>query len=210
VAALWGAELAEGLVDVDDVQGTIRVSGLVERPSDVGTGGRRVFVTVNGRAVRDTGVVRAAEAAYRSTIQAGLRPTLLLEIELPGGDVDVNVHPAKAEVRFRDRWNTERAVERAVRRALGTEDAGAAVGYVRHFLPTEQTFGTPVGIDVLRQAVDAAPVPLFDGADDAARADADGPDGSAAAAHQAAAQIPVPPLTQFNRTYITLERPDAL
>lgn len=191
VAALWGADLAEGLVDVDDVQGTIRVSGLVERPSDVGTGGRRVFVTVNGRAVRDNGVVRAAESAYRSTIQAGLRPTLLLGIELPGGDVDVNVHPAKAEVRFRDRWNTERAVERAVRRALGTEDSGAAVGYVRHFLPTEQTFGTPVGIDVLRQAVDAAPTPLFDDAD-------------------VAAQIPVPPLTQFNRTYITFERPDAL
>jgi DNA mismatch repair protein MutL len=208
VAALWGADLAEGLVDVDDVQGTIRVSGLVERPSDVGTGGRRVFVTVNGRAVRDTGVVRAAEAAYRSTIQAGLRPTLLLEIELPGGDVDVNVHPAKAEVRFRDRWNTERAVERAVRRALGTEDSGAAVGYVRHFLPTEQTFGTPVGIDVLRQAVDAAPTPLFDDADDP---DAPGAGAAAAAAHQAAAaQIPVPPLTQFNRTYITFERPDAL
>jgi DNA mismatch repair protein MutL len=201
VAALWGAEFAERLVAVDDVQGAIRVSGLVQRPSDVGTGGRRVFITVNGRAVRDPGVVRAAEAAYRSTIPAGLRPSVLLEVELPGGDVDVNVHPAKAEVRFRDRWNAERAVERAVRRALGTEDAGAVVGYVRHFVPAEPGFGTPAGLEVLRQDAGAAPMPLFEGADAEAAADA---------AASAAAQIPVPPLTQFNRTYIAFERPDAL
>lgn len=117
VAALWGVDIAGRLVAVDDVQGAIRVSGLVERPSDVGTAGRRIFVTVNGRAIRDIGVVRAAEAAYRSTISAGLRPSLLLQIELPGAEVDVNVHPAKAEVRFRDRWNTERAVEREIGRA---------------------------------------------------------------------------------------------
>ncbi len=198
VAALWGTEFAERLVAVDDVTGAIRVSGLVERPSDVGNAGRRIFVTVNGRAVRDTGIVRAAEAAYRSTIQAGLRPTLLLEVELPGAEVDVNVHPAKAEVRFRDRWTTERAVERAVRRALGTEDAGAVVGYVRTFLPTEPALGSALGIEALRQAPVAAAVPLFDAASpDEAHVPADD-------------HIVVPPLAQFHRTYITFERPDAL
>ncbi len=198
VAALWGTEFAERLVAVDDVAGAIRVSGLVERPSDVGTAGRRIFVTVNGRAVRDTGIVRAAEAAYRSTIQAGLRPTLLLEVELPGAEVDVNVHPAKAEVRFRDRWTTERAVERAVRRALGTEDAGAVVGYVRTFLPTEPALGSALGVESLREAPAAAAVPLFDAATPAR-------DPAAADDH-----IVVPPLSQFHRTYITFERPDAL
>ncbi|MBP7551090.1 MAG: DNA mismatch repair endonuclease MutL, partial [Gemmatimonadaceae bacterium] len=141
VAALWGNEVAERLVAVDDVAGPIRVSGLVERPTDVGTAARRTFLSVNGRAVRDTGLVRAAEAAYRTTIQAVMRPSVLLEVELPGGEVDVNVHPAKAEVRFRDRWHVERAVERAVRRALGTEDSAAAVGYVRTFLPSEPALG---------------------------------------------------------------------
>ena len=197
VAALWGNDVAERLVAVDDVSGAIRVSGLVERPTDVGTAGRRVFITVNGRAVRDTGIVRAAESAYRTTISAGLRPSVLLEVQLPGGEVDVNVHPAKAEVRFRDRWTVERAVERAVRRALGTEDSAAAVGYVRHFLPTEPSFGSPLGVESLRAAPPAAPVPLFDTT-------------TSPPIPTAADQILVPPLAQFHRTYITFERPDAL
>ena len=83
---------------------------------------------MNGRAIRDHGIVRAAEAAYRSTIPAGVRPTLFLDVVVAADSVDVNVHPAKAEVRFRDRWPVERAVEPAVRRALGTFDAGATLG----------------------------------------------------------------------------------
>jgi len=215
VAALWGAAIAERLVVVDDVDGSIRVSGLVERPSDVGTEGRRSFLTVNGRAVRDVGLIRAAESAYRSTIPAGMRPSVLLEVELPGGEVDVNVHPAKAEVRFRDRWIVERAVERAVRRALGTEDSSAVVGYVRSFIPGEPSFGTALGIEALRQAPVRAPAPLFDAADAdpmprviEGGADAAGePASDGDAAEQ---QILVPALTQFHRTYISFERPDAL
>ncbi|HVZ48016.1 MAG TPA: DNA mismatch repair endonuclease MutL, partial [Gemmatimonadaceae bacterium] len=78
VVALWGAAAAESLVEVDDVSGPVRVTGLVERPADVGLASRRVFISVNGRAVRDAGIVRAAEAAYRSTIPSGVRPSVLL------------------------------------------------------------------------------------------------------------------------------------
>lgn len=205
VAALWGADAADRMVAVNDIQGSIRVSGLAERPSDVGLGTRRVLVTVNGRAVRDTGVIRAAEAAYRSTIPSGVRPSLLLQVELPGGDVDVNVHPAKAEVRFRDRWTLERAVERAVRQALGTEDAIAAVGIVRG-VPESAKLGHVLGVDVLRQPQVAAPAPLFDrthAASAAVPADVE-------AAAQVANEIVVPPLFQFHRTYIAFERYDAL
>ena len=55
VGALWGAAFAERLVDVDDVSGPVRVTGLVERPGDVGTASRRLFLSVNGRAIRDGG-----------------------------------------------------------------------------------------------------------------------------------------------------------
>src|SRR5450756_874522 len=102
VSGIWGGKYAGALLDVDDVAGVVHVSGLVERPADVGTTTRRVFVAVNGRAVRDNGIVRAAEAAYRSTIAAGRRPSVFLNVRLPADTVDVNVHPAKAEVRFRD------------------------------------------------------------------------------------------------------------
>jgi DNA mismatch repair protein MutL len=200
VAALWGNEVASRLVTVDDVQGPIRVSGLVERPSDVGTAGRRTFITVNGRAVRDTGIMRAAEAAYRSTISAGLRPSVLLEVELPGGEVDVNVHPAKAEVRFRDRWTVERAVERAVRHALGTGESGATVGYVRTFLPVEAPLGVALGVESLRRPF-VPPTPMFGEV---------APAAEVTDMAEAAEQLVVPPLTQFHRTYITFERHDAL
>ncbi len=95
-----------GSSPVDDVQRRdSRVAGSSSGPADVGTASRRVFLTVNGRAVRDHGIVRAAEQAYRSTIPAGVRPSLCLDVVVPADIVDVNVHPAKAEVRFRDRWS---------------------------------------------------------------------------------------------------------
>ncbi len=214
VAALWSVALADTLVAVDDVSGPIRVSGLVERPSDVGTATRRVFVTVNGRAVRDAGIVRAAEAAYRSTIPAGVRPTVLLELELPGVDVDVNVHPAKAEVRYRDRWTTERAVERAVRRALGTEDAAVWFGAAPSGAATVKFFPRDVDVEVLRiPERGAGNTPLFN------------PDAPAPAPlnptvplplhpveeeSSLAPDVPIPPLFQLRRTFIAFERDDGL
>ena len=148
LAALWSAREVERFLDVDDVQGPVHVSGLAERPADVGTATRRVLLIVNGRLVRDHGLIRAAEAAYRSTIPAGVRPSLVLQVQLPGADVDVNVHPAKAEVRFRDRWPVERAVEAAVRRALGVFDATAGIGW--------RTYAPGVAPDAGRGALSGA------------------------------------------------------
>ena len=217
VAALWSVALADALVSVDDVSGPIRVSGLVERPSDAGTATRRVFVTVNGRAVRDTGIVRAAEAAYRSTIPAGVRPTVLLEVELPGSDVDVNVHPAKAEVRFRDRWTVERAVERAVRRALGTGEAAAWFG-TPGVSPSVQFFPREVDVEVLRAPThEAGSAPLFDGHEQRETA-SDNPESSIAVPStlyhtlnpSPAPEPTVPALFQLRNTFIAFERPDGL
>jgi DNA mismatch repair protein MutL len=205
VSELWEAQYADSLLAVDDVSGVIHVSGLVERPADVGTRTRRTFLAVNGRAIRDAGIVRAAEAAYRSTIPAGTRPSLFLDVTLPASDVDVNVHPAKAEVRFQDRWTVERAVERAVRAALGSFDAGA--GFNRTFFVTSE-IGAPVAVDrdVLRPI--AAP-PLFASSD---VADADAPVAPlpSVTAQDMPPAEPVPPLTQLRRTYIMFEHEDGV
>ncbi len=203
VAALWGVDAADALVAVDDVSGPVRVSGLVQRPADVGLSSRRLLLTVNGRAVRDNGIVRAAEAAYRSTIPAGIRPSLFLSVTLPAGDVDVNVHPAKAEVRFRDRWNTERAVERAVRRALGTEESAAAFGFA-HRAFAAPTFESGATMDV--GALSSAPLPetpLFESRDEYLD---DGPREKPASV----ADVIVPPLMQLRDTWMLFERDDAL
>lgn len=217
VAALWGAGAADRLLDLEDVRGAIQVSGLVERPSDVGTASRRTFITVNGRPVRDNGLLRAAETAYRSTITAGLRPTLLLEVVVPADSVDVNVHPAKAEVRFRDRWVVERAVEDATRRALGTTDASAALGVRRWSAGSPGGgFGVPADVALLR-AGPPDPEGLF-----ARPVHPSAPDGSAdgwrppepvlpdAPRPIEAAPVSVPPLLQLRRTYMLFEHDDGV
>jgi DNA mismatch repair protein MutL len=83
---------------------------------------------VNGRPFRDSFLLRAAEAGYRSAIHPGDRPSLFLDIRVAVEDVDVNVHPAKLEVRFRERLAVERAIEEAVRHALGGLAASAPIG----------------------------------------------------------------------------------
>ncbi len=128
LASVWGPGLAGTLVPVDFALGSVRVSGFVQRPADALPTGRRSQLFVNGRPFRDNFLVRAAEAGYRSAIHPGDRPSLLLRIEVPREDVDVNVHPSKLEVRFRDRVAVERVIEEAVRHALGRLTAAAPVG----------------------------------------------------------------------------------
>ncbi|MDB4884305.1 MAG: mismatch repair protein mutL [Gemmatimonadetes bacterium] len=229
VAAVWGAAAADRMVDVEDVRGAIQVSGLVERPGDVGTASRRTFVTVNGRPIRDNGLLRAAETAYKSTLSAGLRPSLLLAIVVPADSVDVNVHPAKAEVRFRDRWTVERAVEDAVRRALGTFDASAALG-VRKWSIGTSGWVTPPTADV--ELLRAPPPPteglfgarperpdlddethddgITDGERDERATRPPEPVFPPAPAFATRGDVAVPPLLQLRRTYMLFEHDDGV
>ena len=128
IALLFGSETATQLIPVEGSTGGITVRGFIQRPADARPAGRKAYLFVNGRPFRDHFLVRAAEAGYRATIHPGARPTLFLSIGLLGDGVDVNVHPAKLEVRFRDKILVERAVEDAVRTALGGTEAAATVG----------------------------------------------------------------------------------
>lgn len=125
VEALFGRELADTLIPVEGLAGSVTVRGLVQRPADARPAGRRAFLFVNGRPFRDPFIVRASEAGYRATIHPGARPSMILDISVPGDAVDVNVHPAKLEVRFRDKRFVEHAVEEAVRESLGEMHAAA-------------------------------------------------------------------------------------
>ena len=197
VAGLWGASTMTRFLDVDTVTGPVRVTGLVERPGDVGTASRRTALIVNGRSVRDHGLTRAVEGAYRTALAAGLRPSFALEIQLPGDAVDVNVHPAKAEVRFHDRWNIERAVERAVRRTLGVLDSAALL------TTGARVWHSPQGMADFSPALASLPTtadaPFF-GSGETADIDAS----------STPAEIPVPHLVQLRRTYLMYEHDEGV
>ena len=205
IAAVHGSSLAERLVDVDDVSGTTHVSGLVERPADVGIGSRRVHIAINGRAVRDVGIVRAAELAYRSTIPAGLRPTLYLELVLAADGVDVNVHPAKSEVRFRDRWGVERVVENAIRRALGTFDAAGTLGRAQWPVARPGLDAAEVDVEALRPTV-----PPDEGIFADEEGDVVAPEEVEGPVRADAREPFVPPLIQLRRTYLMFEHDDGV
>ncbi|TFG46748.1 MAG: DNA mismatch repair endonuclease MutL [Gemmatimonadales bacterium] len=128
LVAVWGRDLVGTLVGVDYAAGAFRISGFVQRPGDASPTGRRTQLFVNGRPFRDPFLVRAAEAGYRAAIHPGDRPSLYLRIDLAPEEVDVNVHPSKMEVRFRDRIGLERTMEDAVRQAIGALVAAAPVG----------------------------------------------------------------------------------
>ena len=146
IEALFGRSLAEGLIPVEHHAGAVSVRGFIQRPADAKPTGRKAFLFVNGRPFRDPFLVRAAEGGYRATIHPGTRPTMLLSLGVPGDAVDVNVHPSKLEVRFRDRRFVEATVEEAVRHALGDMNAAAVVG------PSGPVAVSAWGADVARNA----------------------------------------------------------
>ena len=139
IRSVWGRELSDTLIPVGHAVGAFRITGLIQRPADARPTGRRTQLFVNGRPFRDNFLVRAAEAGYRSAIHPGDRPSMLLHLEVRAEDVDVNVHPAKLEVRFRDRIGLERTLEEAVRHALGDLAASAMIG-------TAPTIPAPLGV----------------------------------------------------------------
>ncbi len=128
VAGIWGSDMADELMPVAHRDGTAALTGLVQRPHSATPGGRRAYLFVNGRPFGERLIVRAADRGYRTTIPEGVHPSLFLFLEVPDGDVDVNVHPAKAEVRFRDRGAIERLVEEGVRSALSALESTPALG----------------------------------------------------------------------------------
>ena len=125
VGQVWGTEQSGTLVLASHSENGLDLKGLIQRPDAAKPGVRRSYLFVNGRPFRAPQLVKAAERGYRTTIPQGARPWLFFYLRVPKGHVDVNVHPAKAEVRFKEWARIEMLVEDAVRGALEEEESSA-------------------------------------------------------------------------------------
>ncbi|MCL6580860.1 MAG: DNA mismatch repair endonuclease MutL [Firmicutes bacterium] len=117
-ASLFGAGFVRETVPVALGAGSVRVSGLAGLPSAARRDGRRQYLAVNRRPVSPRLLRAPVEEAYRSLLEVGRTPVFVLHLEMPVGAVDVNVHPTKTFVRFRDHGQVHRTVLAALRTAL--------------------------------------------------------------------------------------------
>ena len=116
-------ETAEALVELRPTpNGRIKIGGYVSRPSAARATRSAQYIFVNGRCVRSRSICASAEEACRGLVMVGKKPAFIINIELPCGDVDVNVHPAKTEVRFRSEREVTSAVYSAVRLTLDSAE----------------------------------------------------------------------------------------
>ena len=123
---IFGAGFLENLLEVNGGHPYVTlVRGYVSAPRERRTTKDAQYLFVNGRFVRDRLISRALSEAYRSVLPHGVFPAALLFLDVPREEVDVNVHPAKTEVRFRRAAAVADVVREAVRAALATG------GYVR-------------------------------------------------------------------------------
>lgn len=118
LAQLYGFELAKGLLEVVFEDEEIKITGYISPISVTRSNRKEITFFVNGRWIQDIGLSSALVRSYQTYLMVGRYPISLLNIELAPEELDVNVHPAKAEVRFKQADVLFSIVQRAVKRAL--------------------------------------------------------------------------------------------
>jgi len=204
IAQVWGEEATGTLVETAGATSGFDLGGLVQRPDAAKPGLRRAYLFVNGRPFRAPGLLRAADRGYRTTVPHGARPWVFLYLRVPGGEVDVNVHPTKAEVRFRDQGKVEFLVESAVRRALEGEASSATLAAVPTLPRLAVREGPPPALPRVRPASDKQMALFVSGAAESPAVDDVAAEGAPA--------LPAgrPRLWQVLDTYVLAETRDGL
>jgi DNA mismatch repair protein MutL len=236
VRDLLGPEFAAAALPVaGEAGGALVLSGLAAQPAHTRATGAAQHLVVNRRPVQDRLLRTALHVAYRDLVAAGRYPAAALFLDLPPEAVDVNVHPMKTELRFRDEAAVRGLLISALRRALGVGAGGAAVPAVgtgfrasssiaawrrpptppslaAGFAETQAAFGATVAPPAPAGAAEAPRLPLGFGPPRPAATAAVTPPAAEAtpsAAGSAPEDHPLGrPLAQILDTYVLAEAPD--
>jgi DNA mismatch repair protein MutL len=118
LGALYGADIARQMLEVLSEDQDMHVTGFVSPTSLTRSNRREIIFYINGRPVQDSSLTAALLKGYHTLLMVGRYPMAVVFIEIPPQSVDVNVHPTKAEVRFRDPQRIFTGLQQAIRRAL--------------------------------------------------------------------------------------------
>ena len=128
VAALLGDDFRAGAIALDEQSAGLRLYGCAGLPAHSRTTRDAQYVFINGRFVRDKLITHAIRQAYQDVLHHERHPAFALFLEIDPAQVDVNVHPTKIEVRFRDSRGVHQFIFHALNKALSGTAAGAAAG----------------------------------------------------------------------------------
>ncbi|HMT16756.1 MAG TPA: DNA mismatch repair endonuclease MutL [Ottowia sp.] len=126
LADVLGEDFLASSVAIEHSAGPVRVSGRAGLPDTARARADQQYAWVNGRFVRDKVIAHAARAAYEDVLHGQRQPVYVLHVSVDPARVDVNVHPTKIEVRFRDSREVHQAVRHAIENALAAPRAGQA------------------------------------------------------------------------------------
>jgi len=118
VNAIYGSELAQKMLKVEQKDGPAKVGGLTSPPSPARSNRNYLSFFVNRRWVRSPLLTRATEEAYRGLLMDGQHPIAVIDISLPAQELDVNIHPAKAQIKFCHEQAVFSSVQKAIEETL--------------------------------------------------------------------------------------------
>jgi DNA mismatch repair protein MutL len=167
IRQIFGPKLAEKMLPFDLQRPGIRARGLAATSQESFATARMLYTYVNGRPVRDRMLIRAIEQAYQTLLPRGRHPAAILFVEIRHEDVDVNVHPMKTEVRFRNSGSVFEVVYHAIRDRLADQTDGTAAAHV------QASDDTAMGLITISSTVDSQTVSMNSAAvENASRSDA--------------------------------------
>ena len=122
LAAVYGVEVANSLLEVENSSGDFKISGYVGKPNFLNSYRSRQTFIVNGRVIINKTIYKAIDEAYKTLVSKTGYPLVVLKIDVPQNSIDVNVHPQKIEVKFADEGALFSNVYRAVRDAVSEKN----------------------------------------------------------------------------------------
>ncbi|MDY0063509.1 MAG: DNA mismatch repair endonuclease MutL [Bacilli bacterium] len=118
ILSIYGTDLAKDMLDIFDNDGYYQISGYISKPSQSRSTKNHITIIVNGRTIRNYHLIQAVLKGYEERLVSGRYPIAVIQLKMDLGLVDVNVHPAKLEVRFSNEDNLADLITRTIRTRL--------------------------------------------------------------------------------------------